>query len=130
MQAGSLLFASAQCATVVARILAYQSPIEGPVKTAKLVAAILLAHCAGALADDDRERYNLRAAETDMALFRELDRSGTGFLRREYTAGDLRLGPRFDDIDINRDGIVTPQEMQLYVERAYGSPGAASRERR
>lgn len=99
-------------------------------KTVKLVAAILLAHCACALADDDRERYNLRAAQTDMALFRDLDRSGTGLLRREDTAGDLRLGPRFDDIDTNRDGIVTPQEMRLYIERTYGSLAAASREQR
>ena len=99
-------------------------------KTVKLVAAILLAQCACALADDDRERYNLRAAQTDMALFRDLDRSGTGLLRREDTAGDLRLGPRFDDIDTNRDGIVTPQEMRLYIERTYGSLAAASREQR
>ncbi len=98
-------------------------------KTVKLVAAILLAQSACALADD-RERYNLRAAQTDMALFRDLDRSGTGLLRREDTAGDLRLGPRFDDIDTNRDGIVTPQEMRLYIERTYGSLAAASREQR
>ena len=98
-------------------------------KNARLVAAILLAHCAGALADDDQQRYNLRAAQSDMAQFRDLDRAGTGLLRREDTRGDLHLGPRFDDIDINRDGIVTPQEMQLYIERAYGSSGAASRER-
>jgi hypothetical protein len=99
------------------------------VRTAKLVAAILMAHCAGALADDDRERYNLRAARTDMALFHELDRNRTGLLRREDIAGDLHLGPRFDDIDVNRDGIVTSQEMRLYIERAYGSVGVASRER-
>ena len=84
-------------------------------------AALLSAYCAGVLADDDKERYNRRAAQTDMSLFRELDRGGNGFLTREDTRGDMRLGPRFDDIDINRDDIITPQEMQTYIERAYGA---------
>ena len=84
-------------------------------------AALLLAHGAAVPADGDRETYNRRAAQTDMSLFRELDRSSNGFLIKEDTRGDLRLGPRFDDIDINRDGIVTPQEMRSYVEQTYGT---------
>jgi hypothetical protein len=31
----------------------------------------------------------------------------------------MRLGTRFDDIDTNRDDIITPQEMQTYIERTY-----------
>ena len=85
-------------------------------------AALLSVHCAGALADDDNEWYNRRAAQTDMSLFSELDRGGNGFLTRADTSGDLHLGPRFDDIDINRDGIITPQEMQIYIEQTYGMP--------
>lgn len=84
-------------------------------------AVMLLVPCSGVLADDDRARYNQRAAQTDMALFRELDRGGNGFLTRGDTGGDLRLGPRFDDIDFNRDGIITPQEMQIYIDRTYGA---------
>ena len=93
-------------------------------KTATFVATILFLHCTGAPAEDEKERYNLRAAQTDMTLFRELDRGGTGFLRKEDTAGDLRLGPRFDDIDINRDGIATLQEMQRYIDQTYGGASA------
>ena len=90
-------------------------------------AALLLAQGAAVPADDDRQTYNRRAAQTDMSLFRELDRSGKGFLTREDIAGDLRLGPRFNDIDINRDGIATPQEMQIYIEHTYGTlPAPAS----
>jgi hypothetical protein len=84
-------------------------------------AALLLAPGAAVPADDDRQTYNRRASQIDMSLFRELDRSSKGFLAKEDTAGDLRLGPRFDDIDINRDGIVTPQEMRSYVEQTYGT---------
>jgi hypothetical protein len=83
-------------------------------------AALLLAQGAAIPADDDRATYNRRAAQTDMSLVRELDRSNNGFLIKEDTRGDLRLGPRFDDIDINRDGIVTPQEMRIYIEQTYG----------
>ena len=90
-------------------------------------AALLLAQGAAVPADDDRQTYNRRAAQTDMSLFRELDRSSKGFLAKEDTEGDLRLGPRFADIDINRDGIATPQEMRVYIERTYGTlPAPAS----
>ncbi len=83
-------------------------------------AALLLAHSANVGANEDEARYNQRAAQTDMSLFRELDRAGNGFLAREDTRGDLNLGPRFDDIDTNRDEIVTLREMQVYIERNYG----------
>ena len=86
--------------------------------------ALVLVQSASVLADDDKERYNRRAAQTDMSLFRELDRGGNGFLTREDTSGDLHLGPRFDDIDTNRDGTITPQEMQVYIEQTYGAASA------
>jgi len=33
---------------------------------------------------------------------------------------DLNIFPRFRDIDINRGGVITPQEMHRYIERTYG----------
>ena len=83
-------------------------------------AALPLAICVNVRANDDEARYNQRAAQTDMALFRELNRAGNGLLTKEDVRGDMRLGTRFDDIDTNRDGIVTQQEMQAYVEKTYG----------
>jgi hypothetical protein len=82
--------------------------------------ALLLAHGVYAWANDDEARYNQRAAQADMSLFLELDRAGNGLLAREHTRGDLNLGPRFDDIDTNRDDIVTLQEMRTYIEARYG----------
>jgi hypothetical protein len=81
--------------------------------------ALLSVHCMNIWANDEA-MYNQRAAQTDMSLFRELDRAGSGFLAREDTRMDMRLGTRFDDIDTNRDGIVTLQEMQIYIEKTYG----------
>jgi len=84
--------------------------------------ALLLAYGVNVGANDDEARYNRRAAQTDMSLFRDLDRPGTGRLAKEDARGDLNLGPRFDDIDTNRDAVVTLQEMHDYIEKTYGVP--------
>ncbi len=83
-------------------------------------ATLLWVTCVNVWANGDEARYNQRAAQTDMSVFRELDRAGNGLLTPADTKGDLRLGPRFNDIDTNRDGIVTLQEMQVYIEKMYG----------
>lgn len=83
-------------------------------------AALLLTTSENVQANGDRARYNQRAAQTDLSLYRELDRAGKGFLNKEDVRGNLDLGPRFDDIDTNRDEIVTLREMQAYIEKNYG----------
>jgi len=81
---------------------------------------VLLAAASGAALGDDRADYNRRGAERDVALFAALDRDADGVLTRDEVRADLTLGPRFDDADINRDGLLTREEMQRYVERRYG----------
>lgn len=81
--------------------------------------ALLSVHCMTLWANDEAT-YNQRAAQTDMSLFREMDRAGKGYLTYEDIRMDMRLGTRFDDIDTNRDGFVTLQEMQVYIEKTYG----------
>jgi len=83
----------------------------------------LLVFAAGALWADDRTDYNQRAAARDAALFQSLDRNANGELTREESKGDLDLGPRFDDMDINRDAIVTREELQRYIAQRYGVQG-------
>jgi len=82
--------------------------------------ALLSVACVSAWANGDEARYNQRAAQTDMSLFREMDRAGQGLLTKDDVRGDMRLGTRFDDIDTNRDEVVTLQEMRAYVEKTYG----------
>lgn len=82
--------------------------------------AFLLAAMSLSAAADDRADYNRPAADADMAAFRRLDLNGDGRLTLDEAKSDLNLGPRFNDIDINRDGIVTPEEMRRYIEKTYG----------
>ena len=87
------------------------------------IALVLLAIFSAQSAADDRAEYNRRAAAADEAAFRQLDLDRDGRLLREEVKSDLNFGPRFDDADINRDGVITPEEMRRYLEQTYGVPG-------
>lgn len=89
------------------------------IRYALALAILALATSAGA---DPRSDYYQRAAAQDMASFHALDVNHDNMLTRSEIEGDLGFGPRFDDVDINRDGIVTPEEMQRYIEQHYGVP--------
>jgi Ca2+-binding EF-hand superfamily protein len=86
---------------------------------AKLAIVLLLAAASFAAADD-RETYNRRAAETDLAAFRQLDLNRDGVLTHEEVRPDLNFGPRFGDIDIDGNGAITREELRRYIERTYG----------
>ena len=79
-----------------------------------------LAACATGAAADDKSDYSRRAAESSVALFKSLDRDANASVTREEARGDLNFAPYFDDMDINRDGIVTTEELQRYIELRYG----------
>ncbi|HEX6136956.1 MAG TPA: EF-hand domain-containing protein [Casimicrobiaceae bacterium] len=76
---------------------------------------------------DARTEYYERAATRDMALFRALDVDHDGAVTRLETQGDLDFGPRLNDMDINRDGVVTQEELQRYIAQHYGVQVAAER---
>lgn len=90
-------------------------------------AAILLLSASAAAAVDDRMAYNERAAARITELFQSLDRNGDGVVTREESHGDLNFGPRFADMDINRDDNVTREELRRYIEQRYDvKPGRAA----
>ena len=80
----------------------------------------LFAACiTGAMADDKAD-YERRAAANDVTLFQSLDRNSDGRVTLSEAHGDLNLGPRFADMDIDRDGVVTMEELQRYVRQRHG----------
>ena len=83
------------------------------------LAMVLLFSMSAAVADD-REIYNRRAAETDLAAFRLLDLNRDGVLTFDEVRADLNFGPRFNDIDTDRNGVITREELRSYIERTYG----------
>jgi hypothetical protein len=91
-----------------------------------LAAALAGTGSAGA---DDRAEYNQRAAKRDLALFASLDRDADGAVTRDEAQGDLTLGPRLVDADIDRDGRVTRAEIERYVAGRYGTAPALAASR-
>ena len=71
-------------------------------------------------AADDRTQYNERAANNDMAMFRDIDLNHDGKVTRAEAKGLLSIEARFDDIDIDHDDAITLDEMTRYIERTYG----------
>lgn len=86
----------------------------------RAAAFVLLAACVSSAAANDKLEYERRAAAQDTMLFRSLDRDADGTVTRLESQGNLNFGPRFDDMDINRDGVVTTAELQRYIEQQYG----------
>ncbi|HKA46317.1 MAG TPA: hypothetical protein VKF40_30270 [Burkholderiales bacterium] len=90
----------------------------------RIVVAALLAAFSSLTAADDKADYNRRAAAADAAAFTQLDRDGNRALTPDEVRSDLNFGPRFDDADVNRDGVITAEEMRRYLEQTYGTPVA------
>src|SRR5262245_49136833 len=88
--------------------------------TAQWTILLALVLAAASAMAQDRDAYNRRAAEADLAAFRQLDLDRDGVLTREEVLADLNFGPRFNDIDIDRDGVVTLAELRRYLEQEYG----------
>lgn len=84
------------------------------------VASLALLTPVAAIAADARTDYYQRAADGDLATFRALDVDRDSAVTRSETQGDLDFGPRFDDMDSNRDGVVTQDELRRYIEQRYG----------
>ena len=90
---------------------------------ASSVAFLFLAIVSVGAAADDRADYQRRVAARYETLFQSLDRNSDGSVVRTEAHGDLNFGPRFDDIDINRDGVVTRAELERFLLELQEPPG-------
>jgi len=75
--------------------------------------------CATALATD-RADYNRSSAERFVAMFHAADVSTSNAITRDDAEGSIELVSRFDDIDINRDGTITLEELTRFIDASFG----------
>jgi hypothetical protein len=77
------------------------------------IIAIILAFAAGTAFAQAPADYLKRVADNYRAAFSTYERNGV--VTRAAVSGDLFFGPQFDAIDINRDGVITRQELDRFL---------------
>ena len=76
----------------------------------------LMAACIGTLAvADDRADYNRRSAERYIAMFRLADLNKDNVVTVGEAQGIIELQAHFNDIDPDRDGDITWDELTRYI---------------
>lgn len=82
-------------------------------------AIMAISLCATALATD-RDDYNRRSSERFVAMFQAADVSRSNAITRDDAGSTIELVARFDDIDINRDGTITWEELTRFIDATFG----------
>lgn len=95
-------------------------------RTLQAGALALLVGCAMSAGADDRSDYYQRSAADDVRLFVSLDRDADGTVTLLEAQSDINFLPRFDDMEVDMDGIVTRAELERYVGQRYGVASPAS----
>ena len=80
----------------------------------------LMAACVGTLAvADDRADHNRRSAERYIAMFRLADLNNTNVVTVGEAQRIIELQAHFNDIDTDRDGDITSEELTRYIEATF-----------
>ncbi len=83
-------------------------------------AALAIAIASAPASAQGNAEYDRRVAGDLAQLFASLDRNADRAVTRVEAAGDVNFLPLFPDIDINRDGVVTSEELARYLALTYG----------
>jgi Ca2+-binding EF-hand superfamily protein len=79
-----------------------------------------MAACISTLAvADDRADYNRRSAERYIAMFRLADLNKDNVVTVGEAQGIIELQAHFSDIDTDRDGDITRDELTRYIEATF-----------
>ena len=80
----------------------------------------LMAACISTLAvADDRADYNRRSAERYIAMFRVADLNKDNVVTVGEAQGTIEMQAHFNDIDTDRDGDITWEELTRYIEATF-----------
>jgi len=79
----------------------------------RIIVTLALALAAGTALAQVPAAYLQRVADNYRAAFARYEQNGV--VTREAVRADLVFGPVFDDIDINRDGVITRAELDRFL---------------
>jgi Ca2+-binding EF-hand superfamily protein len=68
-----------------------------------------------AFAQQPPAEYVQRVADNYRAAFVAADTGGRGYITRADLVGNLLMLPVFDTMDVNRDGLVTKEELERFL---------------
>jgi Ca2+-binding EF-hand superfamily protein len=91
---------------------------DGVVTAAEMRSYVEQAYGVVASGAGAEEGYRRHAATRDLEAFQQLAQGGS--VKRAEAQEHPIFGPRFDEADLNADGVVTAQEMERYVLQRYG----------
>jgi hypothetical protein len=92
------------------------------VVAAALVAiTVALALPSGQALAQDKATYDQRSIARYEQQFATLDRDRSNEVSRADVEGDVAFTAAFDDIDINRDGVMTKAELDRFLALRYGA---------
>ncbi len=86
-----------------------------------VVLAVSLALPAAHALAQDKAAYNERSIARVNQMFAAYTRDGSDRVARAAVTGDIDFIAAFDDIDINRDQVVTRAELDRYLALHYGA---------
>jgi hypothetical protein len=66
-----------------------------------------------------RDVYNQRSADRFVAMFLAADVDRDDTISRADAGSSIELAARFDDVDINRDGIITREELTRFIDASF-----------
>jgi hypothetical protein len=87
-----------------------------------LLLGLLVALNAAVASAQDKAAFERRVIERYVSLFEWLDRNHDMAVSRVEAQGDVNFLPVFNDMDIDRDGIVTRAELDRFLTLRYGAP--------
>jgi hypothetical protein len=86
-----------------------------------MLAALILASTGTQVGAQDRAAYDQRSIARYMEMFTFYDVDRKGEVSRQQVASNVEFTAVFDDIDINRDGIVTKAELDRFLAQRFGT---------